>query len=619
MRDAIAVSGSFQRPSYRVLLRAALLTGALRMHDRVFRPGDRCDEYTITGFLGSGGFAEVYAGAHTASGERVALKCLQLRHGENEYVTQRMLAEAELLATVDHQNLVQVIDFGKHGDVLYMVMELLEGRTLRDEIKQASQRMPLDRALFIALEIADGLDAAHERRVVHRDLKPDNVFLMVDGRVKVLDLGAGKFYGWGLTSTAPGLIVGTPLYMAPEHVKGGDVDGRTDIYALGVMLYEMCAEHPLAKRRHDGASKAEIALLQIQYEPPPLRMIAPEVPGYVSDIAAKAMAKRPDDRFGSMSELARALRHARGRLREELGARRAKDAAGDEEDTTEPRVSVNGAGSGVVRTPSTAMTPAVARGGTDPVPRASVPAGTPGHGAVVSGELSRGSVPDAWVTEAGTVRMSVPAAFGRTEPLPSSPPVDALDAGGAGESLKKGAEGASEAGAGRATGMVSSVTPPMGSRGVDQAERVEGSPRHRQAILIVLGFGLGVLLMGILMLVRDRNASASSGGAVPSAEASARGPEPEASRGSPSLPSEPVAEQAPSAVEPVRAASSSTPSGAPVVPAATASVAAKRSVPVTTSKAASSGASAKAPVKAPVKAAMKPERPKAEAPVLLFE
>ena len=185
------------------------------MHDRVFRPGDLCGEYSITGFLGSGGFAEVYAGAHVTSGERVALKCLQLRHGENEYVTQRMLAEAELLATVDHQNLVQVIDFGKHGDVLYMVMELLVGRTLRDEIKQASQRIPLERVLFITLEIADGLDAAHERGVVHRDLKPDNVFLTEDGRVKVLDLGAGKFYGWGLASTAPGLIVTTDKPVSP--------------------------------------------------------------------------------------------------------------------------------------------------------------------------------------------------------------------------------------------------------------------------------------------------------------------------------------------------------------------------------------------------------------------
>jgi serine/threonine-protein kinase len=606
------------------------------MHDRVFRPGDLCGEYTITGLLGAGGFAEVYAGAHLTSGERVALKCLQLRHGENEYVMQRMLAEAELLATVDHQNLVQVVDFGKHGDVLYMVMELLEGHTLRDEIKQASQRMPLDRALFIALEIADGLDAAHERGVVHRDLKPDNVFLTKDGRVKVLDLGAGKFYGWGLTSTAPGLIVGTPLYMAPEHVKGGDVDGRTDIYALGVMIYEMCAEHPLAKRRHEGASKAEIALLQLQYEPPPLRVVTPDIPLYVSDIAAKAMAKKPDDRFGSMSELARALRHARGRYREELKAQ-SRDFVARGEEGQAPAPSAGSVGRpSAVKTPSTVMTPSIPRGGTDPLaPAASggastqeVASGRGGTDPLPSAAPVRMSAAPVLVTEAGTVRMSVPAAFGgRTEPLPSQPPDERRRSTSPEDRHSVAANGA-HPGAGaremgqdaRATGMASSVTPPNGSPVVGRAARSAG---HRQLALIVLGFGLGVLLMGMLMLLRDRNATASSPGDaadLPSAPASPSEPAPGAPAGTPLLSSEaqgpkPAAAAVP---EPVMAAPepSAAASAAPPAPEAKPSAGTKR--PLTT-KAVGAATSSGASAKAPTKPAVKPGRPKAEAPVLIFE
>lgn len=292
----------------------------LWMQDRIFRPGDRCGGYTIERILGSGGFAEVYQAARVGTGETVALKCLQRRHSKNAYAKERMIAEGELLAVIRHQNLVHVYEVGIDRGILFMAMEFLSGRTLREVLKKVGGRLPIAKALYVGREIADGVDAAHELNVVHRDLKPDNVMITDDGRVKVVDMGAAKFFGWGLQSTATGNVIGTPLYMAPEHVQGREIDARSDVYAVGTMLYEMIAGHFLAKQREEGISRWEAALLQINYVPPPLVSVVPGCPADVSELVHRAMAKRPEDRFASMSELAQALRRVRKRLHEEMGA-----------------------------------------------------------------------------------------------------------------------------------------------------------------------------------------------------------------------------------------------------------------------------------------------------------
>lgn len=292
----------------------------LWMQDRIFKPGDRCGGYTIERFLGSGGFAEVYQAARVGTGETVALKCLQRRHSKNAYAKERMIAEGELLAVIRHQNLVHVYEVGIDRGILFMAMEFLSGRTLREVLKKVGGRLPIAKALYVGREIADGVDAAHELNVVHRDLKPDNVMITDDGRVKVVDMGAAKFFGWGLQSTATGNVIGTPLYMAPEHVQGREIDARSDVYAVGTMLYEMIAGHFLAKQREEGISRWEAALLQINYVPPPLVSVVPACPADVSELVHRAMAKRPEDRFPSMSELAQALRRVRKRLHEEMGA-----------------------------------------------------------------------------------------------------------------------------------------------------------------------------------------------------------------------------------------------------------------------------------------------------------
>lgn len=301
------------------------------MQATIFKPGDLCGRYRVDRVLGSGGFGEVYRAKSLDAGSVVALKCLHVRHADNTHVHQRMVAEAELLSATRHDNLVRVFDYGMSDGVLYMVMEYLEGTTLRQVLRVVNEHgtLPLASALLVAREVADGVDAAHECGVVHRDLKPENIFVTSEGRVKVLDLGAGKFFGWGLASTGQGLLIGTPMYMAPEHIRGQSVDARTDVYALGVMLYEMCAGHFLQRHAEEGAKKNEIAVLQLHFDPPPLRELVSGCPPYVSDLVKRAMAKYPADRFASMSEFARAIRVVMRRFRAESGMKASAELAKD--------------------------------------------------------------------------------------------------------------------------------------------------------------------------------------------------------------------------------------------------------------------------------------------------
>ena len=304
------------------------------MQATIFKTGDLCGRYRVERVLGSGGFGEVYRAQDAESGMLVALKALHVRHAENRHVHQRMVAEAELLSATYHDNLVRVFDYGMSDGVLYMVMEYLEGCTLRDVLKSVQERdergiLALSSALLVAREVADGVSAAHEYGVIHRDLKPENVFVTVEGRIKVLDLGAGKFFGWGLQSTAKGLTIGTPMYMAPEHIRGRAVDARTDVYALGVMLYEMCAGHFLQRHADDGAKKNEIAVLQLHFDPPPLAELVKGCPAYVSDLVRKAMAKSPADRFASMSAFAQEIRMVMRRCRAEAGFKASAELAKD--------------------------------------------------------------------------------------------------------------------------------------------------------------------------------------------------------------------------------------------------------------------------------------------------
>jgi serine/threonine protein kinase len=275
------------------------------MHDDVFRPGELCGTYRILKLLGRGGFADVYQAIDVGTQQKVALKCLQLRHLTNAQITQRMVAETELLAGLDHPNVVQVEDAGINGGVLWLAMEYISGGTLRERLRKARGPLPAAAALNYARQIAEGVGAAHSMKVVHRDLKPENIMITDKNEVKVLDLGAAKFFGKELTETGSKGAIGTPLYMAPEQIKGEVVDVRTDVYALGIILYEMLAgRHPFAQPTGDMPPAFEIGTLHLHARPKPLTDFVANLSADVCQIVERAISKDPSERFaGSGSSI----------------------------------------------------------------------------------------------------------------------------------------------------------------------------------------------------------------------------------------------------------------------------------------------------------------------------
>jgi serine/threonine protein kinase len=280
-------------------------------------PGDVCDGYRILSLIAAGGMGDVYEAVHDPSGRTVAVKCLKVRHRNKEDARARMKMEAVVLSELQHENLVQVYDAGvTDAGTVWFAMERLQGQTLRDILFLAG-RLPIPDALHYASEIADGVDAVHEVNVIHRDLKPENVFVTTENVVKVLDLGTGKFTGYGLNSTDRMRVLGTTAYMSPEQIKGLRVDPRADVYALGLILYEMIAgRHALVPEGGHALPQGveEMALMQLQAMPKPLSYVAPSCPLYVAAIVTKAIAKDRAQRFSSMALLSRELRAARKRF-----------------------------------------------------------------------------------------------------------------------------------------------------------------------------------------------------------------------------------------------------------------------------------------------------------------
>lgn len=277
------------------------------MRQSIFKPGEGCGPFCVLSLLGSGGTADVYRAVHTVTHQVIALKCIRLSDVSDTYVVDHMLAEAELLSRGAHENVVRVEDVGIDNGVLWMAMELLSGMTLRRLVRQ-SGALPLPTALYYAREIAEGVASIHAMRVIHRDIKPENVVITEQNRVKVLDTGAAKFFGRKMRQTRPGLIFGTMLYISPEHLQGETIDARSDIYALGLTLYEMIAgRHPF---REPGSSPSEFEIIQRQLlvDPAPLAQVVEGVPSYVSDLVARAISKNRDRRPASMSEFAQELR-----------------------------------------------------------------------------------------------------------------------------------------------------------------------------------------------------------------------------------------------------------------------------------------------------------------------
>jgi serine/threonine-protein kinase len=276
----------------------------------MFRLGDTFERFEITELLGMGFMGEVYEVAHRHQDRRYAIKFLRLAHRSDVDKVERSLAEAEVMLRMDHANIVRVHDAGVTTDgTVWMRMDRLYGKTLRELIGRT--RLSPISALHLVEEIAWGLDHAHELSVIHRDVKPENVFVTTEPRVVLLDLGLAKFIPHELEKTGPLRLLGTMAYAAPERIVGATlIDGRVDIYSLGVVLFEMLAgAHPFADVLTDPEALGHAHLTR---EPQGLTELG--LPEYVLSLVRKLMAKDPDGRHFTASDCAKALRAARQRL-----------------------------------------------------------------------------------------------------------------------------------------------------------------------------------------------------------------------------------------------------------------------------------------------------------------
>lgn len=260
--------------------------------------------YQVDYVLGVGSMGIVYGARHAAVGKLVAIKVLRAHLADDAEAIQRFNAEATAATSIGNQHIVETFDFGRLPDgAAYLVMEYLEGRSLAELIEGWSP-LSLERMLKIGVQIAEALNAAHLAGIVHRDLKPDNVFLcereLDPDFVKILDFGIAKFGVSQARLTQAGAVFGTPAYMSPEQALGKATDGRTDIYALGVMLYEMaCGRVPFQ------GENALVVLSMHSSEPPEaLSLRKPEVSPELEAIVHKCLQKDPEARYATMAELA---------------------------------------------------------------------------------------------------------------------------------------------------------------------------------------------------------------------------------------------------------------------------------------------------------------------------
>ncbi len=278
--------------------------------------------YEILSLLGAGGMGEVYRARDTRLGREVAVKVLPQGFASDPDRLRRFEQEARAAGHLDHPNILVLHDVGTHAGSPYLVTELLEGETLR--ARMGGSPLPPRKAIDYALQIARGLGAAHERGLVHRDLKPDNLFVLRDGRVKILDFGiakltrpeepgqtAGAAQGAGQTATIdtdPGLVMGTAGYMAPEQVRGLPTDHRSDIFAFGAILYEILS----GRRAFRGDTNAETMTSILREEPPEIARQDRPIPPALDRIVRHCLEKSPQERFQSASDIAFALESLSG-------------------------------------------------------------------------------------------------------------------------------------------------------------------------------------------------------------------------------------------------------------------------------------------------------------------
>jgi len=303
--DAIARDQDVWRPGATRLGRPERLIWAMADQLGDLRTALR-DRFEIVREIGEGGMATVYLAHDVRHGRQVAVKVLRadLSSGMG---AERFVREIRLAACLTHPHILPLFDSGEAGGFLYFVMPVVEGQSLRDRIRQAKQ-LPADEATQVAMEVADALDYAHRHDVVHRDIKPENIMLH-DGHAVVTDFGIGKAITAAVESasalTQTGVTVGTPAYMAPEQAAGEeDIDGRSDLYSLGCVCYEMLTgEQPFT-----GATAGAVIAKRFSQTPRPVSDVRDGIPVSLSQIVARLLARAPADRYATGSHVVSALK-----------------------------------------------------------------------------------------------------------------------------------------------------------------------------------------------------------------------------------------------------------------------------------------------------------------------
>lgn len=263
--------------------------------------------YEVIGELGQGAMGVVYKARDPLIDRVVAIKTINLGLAldEKDEYEGRFYQEAKAAGRLNHPNIVTIYDVGKSGDVAYIAMEFLEGRELRDIMNERGV-LPVEQVLDVTAQVALGLAYAHEHGIVHRDVKPSNIMLVRDGHVKITDFGIARMAS-AAVRTQTGMVLGSPKYMSPEQVMGKDIDQRSDIFSLGVMLYELLT----GQAPFDGENVNAIMYQTLNVLPAPPNTLNPAVPEMVNFIVAKALAKGIEDRYQSAEDFAVDLRNCR--------------------------------------------------------------------------------------------------------------------------------------------------------------------------------------------------------------------------------------------------------------------------------------------------------------------
>jgi serine/threonine protein kinase/tetratricopeptide (TPR) repeat protein len=299
--------------------------------------GRRIGSYRIMGTLGAGGMGKVYLAQDTRLGRKVALKLLPASFMMDHERVQRFEQEARAASALNHPNLLTIHEIGVEQHTHYIATEFVEGLTLREKLK--ANRISLHEILEIAIQIGAALTAAHAARVVHRDIKPENIMVRPDGYIKVLDFGLAKPTGQALAAsgdtadtedslsralvnTQPGTVMGTMAYMSPEQARGLEVDARTDIWSLGVVLYEMLA----GRAPFTGPTNSDVMVSVLNREPPPLAQYLPGIQPELERIVMKALAKDREERYQTAKDLLIDLRRLKQRMEFEAEMNRSSPA-----------------------------------------------------------------------------------------------------------------------------------------------------------------------------------------------------------------------------------------------------------------------------------------------------